>query len=149
MSEETRTGNEAATVPANTAAAGAPAAAAPAQQPAERSFSQSELDRIVADRLAREREKYADYNTVKSELATLKQQNAVRDIRVAVGEDKAVPWELLTGETKETCEQQADAILAFAKSQNAAPTVPDGGEARTTGGSTREQFAEFMGAMFG
>lgn len=149
MSEEPRTGNEAATVPADTAAAGAPAAAAPAQQPAERSFTQSELDQIVAERLTRERVKYADYSTIKNELATLKQQNAVRDIREAVGKDKAVPWELLTGETKETCEQQADAILAFVKSQNAAPTVPDGGEARTTGGSTREQFAEFMGAMFG
>lgn len=151
MSEETRTGNEAVTVPADANGSGAaPAAAAPAQQPAAaRTFTQAELDAIVNERLGRERQKYADYNTVKGELAALKQQNAVRDIREAVGKDKKVPWELLTGDTKEDCEKQADAILAFARGQNAAPAVPDGGEARVTGASTREQFAAFMDAAFG
>lgn len=149
MSEDIRTGNEAVTVPADTAAAGAPAAAAPAQQPAARTFTQAELDAIVNDRLNRERQKYADYGAIKNELATLKQQNAVRDIRVTVGKDKSVPWELLTGETKEACEAQADAILAFANHKAASPAVPDGGEVHARGASTRDQFAEFMGSVFG
>lgn len=149
MNEDTRTENPAETVPADTAADSAPAAAEQPAQQAERTFTQAELNAAVADRLQRERAKYADYGAVKQELADLKAANAVRDIREAVGKDKGVPRELLTGETKEACEAQADAILAFANARNAAPTVPDGGEARSTGGATRDQFAEFMTAAFG
>ena len=149
MSDEPRTGNQADTVPADTAGAGAAPAAAPATQPAARTFTQAELDAIVNERLSRERQKYADYNTIKSELSTLRQQAAVRDIREAVGKDKKVPYDLLTGDTKEACEAQADAILAFARDQHAAPAVPDGGEVHAGGATTRDQFAEFMTAAFG
>lgn len=149
MDDDTRTGNEAATVPANTTGAGAAPAAVPAAQPAERTFTQSELDGIVNERLTRERQKYADYHTIKNDLAALRQQNAVRDIREAVGKAKQVPYELLTGDTKEACEAQADAILAFARGQSTAPAVPDGGEVHVTGATTRDQFAEFMTAAFG
>lgn len=54
--------------PANgTSAAGQPVAA----QPAEHMFTQADLDRIVAERVRREREKYKDYDDLKSKAAKL------------------------------------------------------------------------------
>lgn len=147
MGEETnKTGTVAETVAANAPAAGAAAGAGQS----ERTFTQAELDQIVNERLGRERQKYSDYNAIKNELSTLKQQNAVRDIRVSVGKAKDVPWELLTGDTKEACEEQADAILAFAAGRKTKSTVPDGGETgHAGGGSTRDQFATWAEDVFG
>ena len=41
----------------------------------ERTFTQTDLDKIVADRLARERAKYADYDTLKSKAEQLEAAN--------------------------------------------------------------------------
>lgn len=137
---------------ANPAADGAPAAntaAAPASA-APRTFTQEELDRIVAERLQRATAKFADYDSTKKELADLKKANEIRDIRQQVAEAKKIPLALLTGDTKEACEAQADAILAFARTSPSAPTVPDGGEARTSsGGSARDLFAAAVNTALG
>ena len=137
---------------ANTAADGAPAAntaAAPASA-APRTFTQEGLDRIVAERLQRATAKFADYDATKKELADLKKANEIRDIRQQVAEEKKIPLALLTADTKEACEAQADAILAFAKTSPSAPTVPDGGEARTSsGGSARDLFAAAVNTALG
>lgn len=138
----------------------------------ERTFTQSELDAIVRDRLQRERNKYADYEAYKEkaekfdaaeeaqkselqkateraellqkELDGLKQADAVRKIREEVAKEAGVPTSLLTGGTKEECEAQAKEILAFAKPNNY-PAVKDGGEVRTTGShKTRDQFASWL-----
>lgn len=107
------------------------------------SFSQEQVDAIVRDRLAREREKYKDYNDLKSkaaeydkqqeasktelqkaqeqaealrkELSGLKEQEKVRSIRTKVSGETGVPSELLTGDSEEDCKTQAEAILKFAK----------------------------------
>ena len=107
------------------------------------SFSQEQVDAIVRDRLAREREKYKDYNSPKSkaaeydkqqeasktelqkaqeqaealrkELSGLKEQEKVRSIRTKVSGETGVPSELLTGDSEEDCKTQAEAILKFAK----------------------------------
>lgn len=138
---------------ANPAADGAPAAntaAAPASAAAPRTFTQDELDRILADRLQRATAKYSDYDAIKKELGDLKKANEIRDIRQQVAEAKKIPVALLTADAKEACEAQADAILAFAKPGQTAPTVPDGGETRTSpSGSTRDKFAEAMKAALG
>lgn len=42
------------------------------EQPEAKTFTQAEIDRIIAARLDQERKKYADYDTVKAELAKLK-----------------------------------------------------------------------------
>ena len=56
--------------------------------------------------------------------------------------EKNVPVELLTGETTEACQAQADGILAFAKQQTAYPALKDGGEVTAPkAGTTRESFA--------
>src|SRR5215470_14375105 len=43
-----------------------PAAQPPADPPADKTFTQADVDRIVADRLGRERGKYADYDDLKT-----------------------------------------------------------------------------------
>ena len=111
----------------------------------ERTFTQSEMDAIIRDRLARERGKYADYDAVKAkaeqfdaaqeadrselqraleratELQTqvdaMNRANAVRAVRDKVSAATGVP----------DCTAQAQAILEFARPGY--PSVRDGGEA--------------------
>ena len=113
------------------------------QNTGQDSFSQEQVDAIVRDRLAREREKYKDYNDLKSkaaeydkqqeasktelqkaqeqaealkkELSGLKEQEKIRSIRTKVSGETGVPSELLTGDSEEDCKTQAEAILKFAK----------------------------------
>ena len=135
-------------------------------------FTQDDVDGIVRERLQRERNKYADYESLKekaekfdaieeknktelqkandktaalqAELDKLKHQNAIAEMHANVAKETGVPVDLLTAETQEDCEAQAKAIMAFAK-PNKYPNVPDGGEARFTGKrSTRDQFAEWF-----
>ena len=108
-----------------------------------KTFTQAELNAIVEARLARERDKYADYDSLKEkagkydeaeeskktelqkatdkmsalqkELDVLKSANTVKAIREKVAKDTEVPIELLTADTEEACKAQADAILKFAK----------------------------------
>lgn len=156
------------TVNQETGAAGKAAQTTP-EQPAGKTFTQAELDAIVADRLARERAKYPDYESLKakaarydaaeeaekselqkvtdqaaalkSELDALKKANQLREIRENVAKEKGIPASLLNGDSEEACKAQADAILAFAK-PSGYPNLPDSGEVHTPkGASTREQFA--------
>ena len=139
----------------------------------EKTFTQEELNSIVQKRVGELTSKYENYEELKAkaqkfdalaeesktelqkatekadalekELTSLKTANKVRAIREEVAKDKGVPANLLTGETKEDCEKQADDIIAFAKPKSY-PAVKDKGEVRTfgTGGSTRDQFAEWV-----
>lgn len=160
------------TVNQGTQAAGA-AAQRPPEQSAGKTFTQAELDAIVADRLARERAKYPDYEALKdkaakydaaeqagkselqkateqaaalkSELDGLKKANQLREIRENVAKEKGVPSNLLTADSEEACKAQADAILAFAKTGAAGyPKLKDAGEHNTPStATTRDKFAEF------
>lgn len=139
----------------------------------EKTFTQAELNAIVQSRVGELTDKYKNYEELKEkaqkfdaleeesktelqkatekadalekELTSLKTANKVRAIREEVAKDKGVPANLLTGETKEDCEKQAEDIIAFAK-PNSYPAVKDKGEVRTsgTGGSTRDQFADWV-----
>ena len=141
-----------------------------------KTFTQEEVNSIVKERLNRENAKYSDYETLKEkaakldeleeanktelqkaneqvsalkdELDSLKQANAIRDIRENVANETNVPINLLTGDTEETCTEQAKAILEYTK-QNGYPAVKDGGEVRNISKhSTREQFAEWANQAF-
>lgn len=143
---------------------------------AEKTFTQSELDQIISERLKREREKYTDYESLKekaqrldqieedakselqkaqeraeklqTELSELKHAEEVRSIRDKVAQATGVPSSLLTGDTEEACNEQAAGILSFKTSSNY-PTVKDGGEIqKTVDGSTRQQFAEWASQAF-
>ena len=142
----------------------------------EKTFTQSELDQIISERLKREREKYIDYDSLKekaqrldqieedakselqkaqeraeklqTELSELKHAEEVRAIRDKVAQTTGVPSSLLTGNTEEECTEQAAGILSFKTSSNY-PTVKDGGEIqKTVDGSTRQQFAEWASQAF-
>jgi len=106
-------------------------------------FTQEDVDRIVGERLAREREKFSDYKTLKekaekfdqieeeskselqkaqelaanlqAELDSRKKAEEIRGIRDKVAAEMDVPSSLLSGETEEECKAQAEAILEFAK----------------------------------
>lgn len=138
----------------------------------ERTFTQSEMNAIIQDRLARERVKYADYDTLKekadkydaakeanktelqkaneranelqAQVDSMTAAGKLRDMRAKVAKDTGVPEALLSAETEEACTAQAQAILNFAK-PNGYPEVNDGGEiTHKTTGSTREQFAAWF-----
>lgn len=136
----------------------------------EKTFTQAELDKIVGERLAREREKYSDYETFKekasrfdsleeanktelqkatekaakleTELSALKKEREVRELRENVAKETGIPVNLLTGNTADECKAQAEAIKAFATPSY--PTVMDHGELqRQPQGNTKEQFAQW------
>lgn len=131
LAEKGTTMQETVTQEARTTAAG--------EQQEPRTFTQEEVNSIVADRLNRERAKYADYDdlkakasqydTTKAQMDALNSANARRDMIARVAAATGCPAELLTGDTEEACTAQAQAITAFAKSQQPAgyPNVKDGG----------------------
>lgn len=134
-------------------------------------FTQDDVNRIVNDRLKREREKYADYEEVKGkaakydayeeesksaiqkatekaeklqiELDAMKKAAMVREIREKVAKTTGVPESLLSGETEEDCTAQAEAIKAFAKPSY--PVIRDGGEpGNASSATTAQQFAAWF-----
>lgn len=138
----------------------------------QKTFTQEEVNGIVAERLNRDRQKYADYETLKQkadefdkmqeankselqkateradglekELNALKKANEVQSVRQKVSAETGVPVDLLTGETEEDCKAQADAINAYA-TPTGYPKVKDGGEvSKTMQPTTRAQFAEWF-----
>lgn len=144
-----------------------------AEPQGERTFTQSELNAIVADRLGREREKYQDYATLKEKAdkydaeqeasktelqkateraAALQAQveaytkaDNLRSIREKVSQETGVPANLLYGEDEDSCKAQAQAILNYAKPQNSVNTIRDGGDPQAKqSGSTRDQFADWF-----
>ena len=141
------------------------------QQQEQKTFTQDELNAIVNDRLKRERDKYADFATLKEkadkfdkleeaskseiqkmtekaaqlqqELDQIKQAESIREIRSKVSKETGIPDNLLTGATEEECKAQAEAIKAFAKPTY--PNIRDAGEVGgTSGASTAQQFAEWF-----
>lgn len=141
-----------------------------------KTFTQDEVNAIVGERLAREREKFADYESLKEkatkfdeaeeasktelqkateraekaelELTTMKKAEELRSIREKVSAETGVPASLLTAETEEGCNEQAKGILNF-KGETSYPTLPDGGEVQgTPKGTTKEQFAEWANKQF-
>lgn len=128
-----------------------------ATQP-ERTFTQSELDAIVKDRLAREKGKYADYEELKSkaakyderteaektelqkateraaalevELNGMKKAESIRTIREKVARETGIPAASLSLLTGETEEACTEQakVILSMITPNGYPQVPDGGE---------------------
>lgn len=149
---------------------------APKNENAEKTFTQSELNAIISDRLKRESEKYADYETLKekasrfdeieeasktelqkaneraakleTELSQLRKNEEIRTIREKVATEHGIPASLLSGDSEETCTEQAKALLEF-KSAATYPTVKDGGEIQNNlKRSTRDEFADWANENF-
>lgn len=127
-----------------------PATTEPAPEPPkpeDRTFTQADLDRVVSDRLDRERKKYEGFDELKAKAAQydelaekdkseseklagkLTKAEGERDdarsqlLRFTVAQEKEVPAKLvplLTATSREDLESQADLIL-----ENAKPADPD------------------------
>lgn len=140
------------------------------EQP-EKVFTQADVDRIVSERLKRDRETRADYEALKEkaakldqleeaqktelqkatdradalekELKEIKKAGEVRNMREKVASDTGVPATLLTGDTEEACREQAENIKAYAKPGY--PQVKDAGEVQNMKGhTTRDAFAAWL-----
>lgn len=138
----------------------------------QKTFTQEEMNNIISERLGRERQKYADYdslkqkadefdklqeanktelekalekaNSMEKKYHDLLKANEISTMRLNVSKETGVPIELLTAETEEECRTQAEKINAFAMPKSY-PKVSDGGEVSgTIGRSARDQFAEVM-----
>lgn len=124
----------------------------------DKTFTQAELDAIIADRLKRERDKFSDYDALKekagkydedeekskSELQKITERSEelqkkvdkmthdadVRKVREKISNELSVPIGLLSGENDDVCRAQAKSILEFAKPGNYKP-VKDAGEPPT------------------
>ena len=108
-----------------------------------RTFTQEELNKIVQERVHKERAKFENYEEMKAKAAKfdemeeanktelqkaqeraekleaklkgIETEQEIRAIKDKVSEETGVPVSLLTGTTEEDCKAQADAILGFAK----------------------------------
>jgi hypothetical protein len=145
-----------------------PTGTKPEGQPTEQTFTQADVDRIVADRLKREREttrtKYADYDALKAkagEATTLEervaeierqsQESEARALRAEVANAKGLtPTQAkrLVGQTREELEADADELvkdIGVQKKQGA--RVPS--EGKTTPKPGQDELQEFSRNLFG
>lgn len=145
----------------------------------ERTFTQAEVDAAVEKRLAREREKYADYDALrdkaaqydkaqeaaKSDLQKAQEQAAAykaqldaktRELATAQARSKVsaatgVPEALLTGADEAACQAQADALLKW---RGDAPAIPNHSTdhalgAKSPGGDGKSNGAAFATLLDG
>lgn len=145
----------------------------------EKTFTQAEVNAIVEGRLSRERDKYADYESLKDKagkydeiqnegktdlqkanekadllqkkLDELTKADTVRQVREKVSKETKVPAELLTGEDEEACKAQAAAILQFAKPQGYPGTKRNNGNNGNSSAGTQndESMRVFARQIFG
>lgn len=111
----------------------------PNQEQAESTFSQEDVNRIVQERLQREREKYSDYDDLKTaaeraqELEAEKQTLAERVAEFeakeeqqklvnSVAEATGIPAAALKGDTKEELEAHAEVLKSLMKPTG--PVIP-------------------------
>ena len=100
--------------------------------------SQEQLNSVLADRLRRERAKYADYADLKekagtveeltaraeaaeAKIAELTHANEVRSWRDEIATEYGVPADALRGETKEALEEHATQLQSLLATKPAAP----------------------------
>lgn len=143
----------------------------------EKTFTQAEMDAIIEGRLAREKQKYADYESLKEkagkyeelknssktetekmeekmaelekQLNTFTKEKTVGQIRDKVAAEMKVPANLLTGEDEETCKKQAEAILDFAKVKTNYPGTKKNDTKRQNVSTEDDGMREFARQIFG
>ena len=110
------------------------------EQEQAQSFSQDDVNRIVQERLQREREKYADYDDLKTaaeraqeleaqtqeltaKVAEFESKEEHRKLVADVAETAGVPAGVLKGETKEELEAHAEALKSILQNTTG-PVIP-------------------------
>lgn len=99
--------------------------------------TQEDLDKVIGARLARERDKYADYDDLKAaasklaeaeaRLAQIDAQATLDKIRNDVAKEAGVPANLLRGSTKDELTAHAAALAEALKAQPSVPVIPTQG----------------------
>jgi hypothetical protein len=150
------------------------------QEPQEKAFeaitSQDDLNRIIGERVARERAKYSNHAEGQAALAKLAEiENAQKSaeqkaaealaaaekraadaeskaLRAEVAASKGVPVELIAGSTKDEMEAAADSLIKF-RDEKPSPRSPrpdmNQGKPPATGGTAGDQFAAFLTEALG
>lgn len=142
----------------------------------EKTFTQTELNAIVKDRLDREKQKYGDIKALKEkaakfdewesankselekanekasslekELADIKKAAELKELRDKVAAEYKVPPVLLTADNEDDIKEQAKALIGWAN-PNGYPDVNDGGEVNNVKSrSTRDQFEQWASQIF-
>ena len=111
----------------------------------EKTFSQADVDRIVQDRVGRERAKYADFDAYKQKAEKFDELEEAQKSELQKANERA---ESLQKQVDALNRAQAQVALEFANPSGNYPAVKDSGETTkgvTTGGKTRDQFAEWFG----
>lgn len=116
--------------------------------------TQEDLDKVIGARLAREREKYADYDDLKAaasklaeaeeRLSQIDAQAALDKIRNDVAQETGVPAELLRGSTKDELTAHASALAEVLKARPSVPVIPTQGATPSVSeaDSARRAFAQ-------
>lgn len=99
--------------------------------------TQEDLDKVIGARLAREREKYADYDDLKAaaskladaeaRLAQIDAKAALDKIRDDVAKQAGVPADLLRGSTKDELTAHASALAEALQARPSVPVIPTQG----------------------
>nr|DAR23814.1 MAG TPA: Major head protein [Caudoviricetes sp.] len=99
--------------------------------------TQEDLDKVIGARLARERDKYADYDDLKAaaskladaeaRLAQIDAQAALDKIRNDVAQEAGVPADLLRGSTKDELAAHAAALAEALQARPSVPVIPTQG----------------------
>ena len=116
--------------------------------------TQEDLDKVIGARLARERDKYADYDDLKAaasklaaaeaRLAQIDAQAALDKIRNDVAQEAGVPADLLRGSTKDELTTHASALAEALKARPSVPVIPTQGATPSVSeaDSARRAFAQ-------
>ncbi len=123
----------------------------------EKTFTQTEVNAILGERLAREKANYADYEMLKEkaekfdaaeeasktelqkateradalqkQLDRLNSEAKIREIRDKVSKETGIPADMLYGDDEETCKEQAEKIINFKPgTYPSTKEIRDGGE---------------------
>lgn len=125
-------------------------------EPQDKTFTQEELDRIVQERLYKEKQKYGDYEELKAKASKLdeleeaqkselekanekaanyakqieemRKAEEVRVLKEKISDETGVPTSLLNGNTEEEMRMQAEKLAEWRKASQVAPKLKDGGE---------------------
>ncbi len=116
--------------------------------------TQEDLDKVIGARLARERDKYADYDDLKAaaskladaeaRLAQIDAQAALDKIRDDVAKEAGVPADLLRGSTKDELTAHASALAEALQARPSVPVIPTQGATPSVSeaDSARRAFAQ-------
>jgi len=126
----------------------------------EQKFTQSEVNQIVKERIARERAKYQGFDELKEkaaktdelqsqlkktvgELDGIKKAQTLRELKAKIAAENNIPAELLEGDTEEKLKAKAEVVKKYV---NKAPVLPN--QADVPGEPGSSEIAEYIRNLF-